>query len=258
MKKFEPLYRLVRFGLGTKIEKASRQQRTFISFASSDTVAFPSRHVLWLCQDESAASVCLNHLLGGSTNDDPNNRQAAQEPPEDATRHSKGQGCQGEEGEISASPTSQSTSARSVTLCIPMEKRYCVGGGAGFLGGGCFSVVFGFCYERIQKKVKAMKQGAMDQTHIRNGFWWLMMYYGLDARGDGGILVSQWGPSPAVPPAPCCFAFPWRGPRAGDDGWDGNGHECRRNSLEPGTGAEGGLFNEGLDFFSRSCLHHLA
>lgn len=27
MKKFEPLYRLVRFGLGTKVEKASRQQR---------------------------------------------------------------------------------------------------------------------------------------------------------------------------------------------------------------------------------------
>jgi small subunit ribosomal protein S24e len=27
MKKFEPLYRLVRFGLGTKVERASRQQR---------------------------------------------------------------------------------------------------------------------------------------------------------------------------------------------------------------------------------------
>lgn len=29
MKKFEPHYRLVRVGLATKIEKASRQQRTF-------------------------------------------------------------------------------------------------------------------------------------------------------------------------------------------------------------------------------------
>ena len=30
MKKFEPLYRLVRVGLGTKPERASRQQRTFL------------------------------------------------------------------------------------------------------------------------------------------------------------------------------------------------------------------------------------
>jgi hypothetical protein len=29
MKKFEPHYRLVRYGMATKIEKASRQQRTF-------------------------------------------------------------------------------------------------------------------------------------------------------------------------------------------------------------------------------------
>ena len=29
MKKFEPRYRLVRYGMATKVEKASRQQRTF-------------------------------------------------------------------------------------------------------------------------------------------------------------------------------------------------------------------------------------
>jgi len=31
LKKFEPRYRLVRIGLGTKLERASRQQRTFWS-----------------------------------------------------------------------------------------------------------------------------------------------------------------------------------------------------------------------------------
>ena len=31
MKKFEPRYRLVRYGMATKVEKASRQQRTFPS-----------------------------------------------------------------------------------------------------------------------------------------------------------------------------------------------------------------------------------
>lgn len=31
MKKFEPHYRLVRYGAGTKIEKASRQQRMYTS-----------------------------------------------------------------------------------------------------------------------------------------------------------------------------------------------------------------------------------
>jgi small subunit ribosomal protein S24e len=31
MKKFEPRYRLVRYGMATKVEKASRQQRTFLA-----------------------------------------------------------------------------------------------------------------------------------------------------------------------------------------------------------------------------------
>lgn len=40
MKKFEPHYRLVRFGLATKIEKASRQQRTSNSPHSFVPAAF--------------------------------------------------------------------------------------------------------------------------------------------------------------------------------------------------------------------------
>ncbi|KAI8942121.1 hypothetical protein NX059_000213 [Plenodomus lindquistii] len=34
MKKFEPRYRLVRYGMATKVEKASRQQRTFSTVTS--------------------------------------------------------------------------------------------------------------------------------------------------------------------------------------------------------------------------------
>ena len=33
MKKFEPRYRLVRYGMATKVEKASRQQRTFLAIS---------------------------------------------------------------------------------------------------------------------------------------------------------------------------------------------------------------------------------
>ena len=39
MKKFEPLYRLVRVGLGTKPERASRQQRTFLPFGFIDLLS---------------------------------------------------------------------------------------------------------------------------------------------------------------------------------------------------------------------------
>lgn len=42
MKKFEPRYRLVRYGMATKVEKASRQQRTF-------PLPIPSM-VLWIKQ----------------------------------------------------------------------------------------------------------------------------------------------------------------------------------------------------------------
>lgn len=73
MKKFEPNYRLVRVGMATKAERASRQQRTS----------------LWPVDD------------GGDDGTDSHYRQAAQEPTKDAARHGKGQGCQGEEGQIS-------------------------------------------------------------------------------------------------------------------------------------------------------------
>jgi hypothetical protein len=68
MKKMEPNYRLVRFGLGTKVEKASRQQRT-----------------------------CWSDSLRWSVDTNALNRQAAQEQAERVPRHSKGQGRQEEE-----------------------------------------------------------------------------------------------------------------------------------------------------------------
>jgi len=70
MKKFEPNYRLVRVGLATKAERASRQQR-------------------W-----SPALLCCDAA------DAMDYRQAAQEPTEDPPRHGKGQGTQAQEGEI--------------------------------------------------------------------------------------------------------------------------------------------------------------
>lgn len=81
MKKFEPKYRLIRVGLATKTERPSRQQRT--------CPPAPRRKTFDDC-GRDANTPC---------------RQAEEEPPEDAARHSKGQGCQGEEGQISASPT---------------------------------------------------------------------------------------------------------------------------------------------------------
>ena len=104
MKKFEPQYRLIRVGLATKVERASRQQRT-------------SKFVL--C-DQNAGTQQLTFLSP--------HRQAAQEQAEDSARHSKGQGCQGEEGEINGWRSffaSSSTSGfdhqgrtRVVALCI--------------------------------------------------------------------------------------------------------------------------------------------
>ena len=88
MKKFEPHFRLVRVGMASKIEKASRQQRTFHlpasrapheSMAEEDSVGWSWR---WLTIP-------------------PPNRQAAQEPAEDSAGYREGQGPQGEEGEMS-------------------------------------------------------------------------------------------------------------------------------------------------------------
>lgn len=72
MKKFEPQYRLVRVGLATKAERASRQQRASLHTSTPK------------------ASDANTHT-----------RQAAQEPTKDPPRNGKGQGCQGEEGQIS-------------------------------------------------------------------------------------------------------------------------------------------------------------
>jgi len=77
MKKFEPQYRLVRVGLATKVERASRQQRAYIRDEHL-------QGLVWLTLD---------------------NRQAAQEPTKDPPWYGKGQGCQGQEGEINDSMT---------------------------------------------------------------------------------------------------------------------------------------------------------
>lgn len=79
MKKFEPTYRLVRVGQATKVERAAKQQRTSCP---------PSRlHV--------APPLAVREVLTPR-------RQAAQEPSKEAPRHGQGQGCQAQEGEISA------------------------------------------------------------------------------------------------------------------------------------------------------------
>lgn len=78
MKKFEPQYRLVRVGLATKAERASRQQRALQSFSE---------------------------VYRGLVRLTDNYRQAAQEPTKDPPWYGKGQGCQGQEGEINDSMT---------------------------------------------------------------------------------------------------------------------------------------------------------
>lgn len=83
MKKFEPHYRLVRVGLASKIEKASRQQRESQLTSNSRTSAVNARKP--------------------RADDTPPNRQAAQEPPEDPPRNCEGQGRQAQEGEIDGS-----------------------------------------------------------------------------------------------------------------------------------------------------------
>ena len=70
-----------------------------------------------------------------------------------------------------------------------------------------------------------------------------------------GIMASQWDSLHAVSHSRLLvFAFE----RLGDGSWGVETAPCRRISLEPGTGAEGRTFNEGLDLLSRSYLHHLA
>lgn len=97
MKKFEPIYRLVRVGMATKAERASRQQRTYLVSPAIIILSLPlptggGGHGLFF----------FFPLLYAFPLTLPN-RQAAQEPTKDPARHGKGQGRQGKEGEISAS-----------------------------------------------------------------------------------------------------------------------------------------------------------
>lgn len=65
LKKFEPHYRLVRYGIATKIEKASRQQRTYESISLS-----------MYCHIEEHGLLTMVSF----------DRQATQEPSQDSTR----------------------------------------------------------------------------------------------------------------------------------------------------------------------------
>jgi len=76
LKKFEPHYRLVRVGFASKIEKPSRQQRTFGSIYG------------------------LRSLSSGWNGTNEIYRQATQEQTKDSPRYGKGQGCDQEEGQI--------------------------------------------------------------------------------------------------------------------------------------------------------------
>jgi hypothetical protein len=83
MKKFEPRYRLVRYGMATKVEKASRQQRTL-----STSLHRPSQtriHVTELAMNKGSLV----------------NRQAAQEQDEGVPWYRQDQGWFQEGEEIS-------------------------------------------------------------------------------------------------------------------------------------------------------------
>jgi hypothetical protein len=93
MKKFEPRYRLVRYGMATKVEKASRQQRTL-----PPPLRIPSRR---------RHTECLNATMYLLVH-----RQAAQEQDEDAPRYRQGQGRLEEEGrQISGCTITMTTKA---------------------------------------------------------------------------------------------------------------------------------------------------
>lgn len=77
LKKFEPRYRLVRIGAATKVERASRKQRTYKPTKSRS---------LDIEQDVKADE----HLV---------DREGTQEPCQDSPRYCEGQGCGQEEGQ---------------------------------------------------------------------------------------------------------------------------------------------------------------
>ena len=100
LKKFEPQYRLVRVGLATKPERASRQQRRF--FPSSDG----NDRILYLRRESGTWILALDigHVFWGrGLIISPYYRQATQEPTKDAARNRQVQGRQGEEGQINNS-----------------------------------------------------------------------------------------------------------------------------------------------------------
>lgn len=84
MKKFEPHYRLVRYGAATKIEKASRQQRTYN----------PLYKMRWevVFSDGAWWSTLFADCVGMD-------RQATQEPSQDCTGDGQGEsgGIEGQE-----------------------------------------------------------------------------------------------------------------------------------------------------------------
>jgi small subunit ribosomal protein S24e len=111
MKKFEPTYRLVRVGMATKVERASRQQR--MSFCEASLVCLLQRECVWLRRKSRLASTksrlastkshlastesCLASVMLTVIT---SHRQATQEPTEDAPRYGQGQGCKGKEGKM--------------------------------------------------------------------------------------------------------------------------------------------------------------
>jgi hypothetical protein len=90
MKKFEPRYRLVRYGMATKVEKASRQQRTLPLLL----------RILLLCRE--TAYLDVNMCL-------PVNRQAAQEQDEGVPWYCQDQGRCEEGQEISGCTITMTT-----------------------------------------------------------------------------------------------------------------------------------------------------
>jgi hypothetical protein len=92
MKKFEPRYRLVRYGMATKVEKASRQQRTLPSILPmlSRTCRSMGTRII--------VDTCLQV-----------NRQAAQEQDEGVPRYRQDQGWCEEGEEISGSTITMTT-----------------------------------------------------------------------------------------------------------------------------------------------------
>lgn len=87
LKKFEPRYRLVRYGVASKIEKASRQQRMYTLL----------RLLCWGRRYESLEG-CR------SIQADVCNRQATKEPSQDCERHGKGEGGFERQEEIESLP----------------------------------------------------------------------------------------------------------------------------------------------------------